>query len=108
MAAVQGQMARLNSGNQNCFDTCALISMTFDVAHDIKPVSYVKSHTADMIKYLDEKQSFENRFPEGSPRLVVCLDPLQVFTAGDLSDPRLVIEVPTDGGLEALIARRRC
>ena len=31
--------------------------MTFDVAHDIKPVSYVKSHTADMIKYLDEKQS---------------------------------------------------
>ena len=31
--------------------------MTFDVAHDIKPVSYVKSHTADMLKYLDEKQS---------------------------------------------------
>lgn len=31
--------------------------MTFDVAHDIRPVSYVKSHTADMIKYLDEKQS---------------------------------------------------
>ncbi len=31
--------------------------MNFDVAHDIRPVSYVKSHTADMIKYLDEKQS---------------------------------------------------
>ena len=31
--------------------------MAFDIAHDIKPVSYVKSHTADMLKYLAERQS---------------------------------------------------
>jgi len=31
--------------------------MAFDIAHDIKPVSYVKSHTADMLKYLSERQS---------------------------------------------------
>lgn len=31
--------------------------MSFDLVHDIKPVSYVKSHTADMLKYIAEKQS---------------------------------------------------
>jgi len=31
--------------------------MAFDIAHDIKPVSYVKSHTADMLKYISERQS---------------------------------------------------
>jgi len=31
--------------------------MQFDIMHDIKPVSYVKSHTADMLKHLSEKQS---------------------------------------------------
>jgi prevent-host-death family protein len=31
--------------------------MGLDIAHDIKPVSYVKSHTADMLKYLSERQS---------------------------------------------------
>ena len=31
--------------------------MQFNIAHDIKPVSYVKSHTADMLKYLAETQS---------------------------------------------------
>lgn len=33
------------------------LGMQLDIAHDIKPVSYVKSHTADMLKYLEEKQS---------------------------------------------------
>jgi len=31
--------------------------MNFDIAHDIKPVSYVKSHTADMLRHLSERQS---------------------------------------------------
>ncbi len=31
--------------------------MGFDMVHDIKSVSYVKSHTADMLKYISERQS---------------------------------------------------
>ncbi len=31
--------------------------MGLDIVHDIKPVSYVKSHTADMLKYIKERQS---------------------------------------------------
>ncbi len=31
--------------------------MGLDIVHDIKPVSYVKSHTADMLKYITERQS---------------------------------------------------
>ena len=45
--------------------------MAFDIAHDIKPVSYVKSHTADMLKYLAERQSPIVITQNGEPRAVM-------------------------------------